>query len=374
MAPNRMDVRTLHFDAVLVDGHADTVSRMLDKGEDLSVRSASGHIDLPRMFEGGLDAQFFAAFVEPKYVAERGCVRRVLDMLDTLKRFCAANPDRIGIARSAADVRRLNAAGRKSCILSIEGGHAIEDDLHVLRMFAELGVRSMTLTWNNSNGWADGCGEEPKNGGLTSFGREVVREMQRIGVLVDISHVHEQTFWAALECARRPVIASHSCAKAICGHRRNLDDEQLRAVARNGGVVCICYYPAFVSEAFRLRTREIHEAQEAELARLGQAGASQEEIAAARERHGALERTIPRPPLLQVLDHIEHAVRVAGPDHVGLGSDFDGVSSLPEGLEDAAALPRITEGLAARGFGEADLRKILGENVLRVMERCIDGL
>jgi membrane dipeptidase len=368
------DARSLHFDSIVVDGHSDTVARIIDHGEDLAQRSDKAHVDLPKMFEGGLDAEFFAAFVAPRFVERSQCAMRVLHSLDALKRLCDDNPDRIGIARSAADVRRLNSEGKKSCILSIEGGHAIEDELSVLRMFAELGVRYMTLTWNNTNNWADACAAEPTHGGLTDFGREVVREMQKIGVIVDVSHAHEKTFWAVIETAIRPIMASHACARAICDHRRNLNDEQLKAVAKNNGVVCVCFYPGFASEEYRKASTGIHEKEEAETRKMREEGKSDEEISAVEKKWGDEERRIPRPKVAAIVDQIEYVARVAGIDHVGLGSDFDGVPALPDGLEDASKLPALTEELVRRGHGEVDVRKILGENVLRVMKQTIDDV
>jgi membrane dipeptidase len=365
-----MDARALHFDALVVDGHADTVSRALDDGQNLTERVPAAHIDVPSMFEGGLDAQFFAAFVHPKFLEGNRAVQRALDMIDALKRLCDASGGRLQVARTASDVERLNAAGRKSCILCIEGGHAIADDLGVLRAFHELGVRYLTLTWNNSNSWADGCGEEPRHGGLTPFGREVVKEMNRIGMIVDVSHVHEKTFWAALETTSRPVMASHSCARALCDHRRNLRDEQLRAVAGNGGVVGVNFYPAFVSEAYRRAVAPIH-AREAEALKNARGDA---EIDAIRRRADEEERTLPRPSIDDVVAHVERIVEVAGIDHVGLGADFDGVPTLPAGLEGCARLPALTARLAERGFDEEGIRKFLGGNMLRVMRAAIDDV
>jgi membrane dipeptidase len=366
-----MNTRDLHFDAIVVDGHSDTVSRILDYGEDLSKKTA-GHIDLPSMFDGGLDAQFFAAFVDPKFHEKHQSIKRVLDMVDTLKTFCAQNPDKIQVAFSAADVRRLNREGKKSCLLCIEGGHAIEDDLHVLRMFHELGVRYMTLTWNNTNNWADSCAETPRHNGLTTFGREVVREMNRLGMLVDISHVHEVTFWAALETTTKPIYASHSSCKNLCGHRRNLNDEQLRAVAKNGGVVCVNYYSAFIDEGFRAQARAISEEEDAEKRRARetlQGESLDKEIERLSNVFYEKENKLEPPPLKVLVDHLVHIRDVAGIDHVGLGSDFDGVPSLPKGMENCTKLPDLTQALADRGFSESDLRKILGENVLRVMDQ-----
>src|SRR4029079_11627192 len=236
----------LHMDAIVVDGHADTISRALDEGEDLGAETGRGHLDLPRMFRGGLDAQFLSCWVEPKYLHRKEAAKRAFRMIDAVKQWAAKYPDRLAIARTAADVRRAAAAAedarraaaaKKVCgILCIEGGHAIEEDLGLLRSFFELGVRYMTLTWNNSLSWAEAAREPGKVRGLTDFGREVVREMNRLGMLVDLSHVSENTFYDAIAVANTPVIASHSCARALCDHVRNLKDDQLKALARNGGV------------------------------------------------------------------------------------------------------------------------------------------
>lgn len=355
--------RDLHFESILVDAHADTIGRVVDRGEDLTRRTA-GHIDLPKMRAGGLDAQFFACWIEPKHVRERVCVRRTLDMIDALRGVEARARGAFAIARSAADIRRAAARGIPAGVACIEGGHAIENDLSALRMFAELGVRYMTLTWNNSTDWADACGERPRHGGLTKFGREVVREMNRTGVMVDLSHVHEVTFWAAIETTRRPVIVSHSCARALCDHRRNLWDPQMKAVARNGGVVCVNYYSGFVGAGFRERTIELDREFERDERRAHRDRAALNRV---HRRYDAALRRLPRPALSELLDQIDHLVRVAGPDHVGLGSDFDGVSSLPAGLDDCTRTPKVTEGLLRRGHSAKVVRKILGENVLRVM-------
>ncbi len=344
----------LHFDAIVVDGHADTIGRALDKGEDLS-RRTRGHIDLPKMRAGGLDAQFFACWIEPRHVKAGTCAKRTLQMIDAIRRVPG-----LTVAVSADDVRRAAAAGKPAAIPCIEGGHAIENDLGVMRTFAALGVRYMTLTWNNSTDWADACAERPRHNGLTKFGREVVREMNRTGVIVDISHVHQVTFWAALAATRRPVMASHSCARALCDHRRNLWDPQLRAVGRNRGVVCVNFYSSFISQSFKDASDPLWKARDRE-----QRG---RDLPGIHRKYERMEAKLPRPPLSVLLDHIDHIARIAGVDHVGLGSDFDGVSSLPVGVEDCSKLPAITRGLRARGWKPRDIRKVLGENVLRVMK------
>ncbi|MBI4203066.1 MAG: membrane dipeptidase [Chloroflexi bacterium] len=367
----------LHFSSLVVDCHSDSIERVVDKGEDLGVTTGKGHLDLPRMREGNLGAEFFACFVHPDLIPERRCLRRVVDMADAVKRLCDAYPQELELARTAADVRRIAGAGKRAAILCVEGGHAIEDSLAVLRTYHELGVRYMTLTWNNSNNWADGCLDPPLHHGLTEFGRQVVREMDRLGMMVDVSHVSEETFWDALQTSTRPVIASHSCAWELCQHPRNLKDEQLKAVAQKGGVVCASFVAPFLSQAFYEEAQALQEHHrweerylEADL--IGQP----ERLALARQELRAkheeqVHREMPPVYLSQVADHILHMVKVAGADHVGLGSDFDGTLVMPVGLEDCSKLPFLTEELLRRGLSAADVRKVLGENVLRLMADVI---
>ena len=371
--------RRLHAEAIVVDGHADTISRFLDDGEDLGVETNKGHIDLPRMARGGLDCQFMSCWVEPKYVERKQAALRALRMIDAVKRWIGAHPERIALARTAKDVRRAVAAGKVSGVLCIEGGHAIEDDLALLRVFHELGVRYMTLTWNNSTSWAHAARAAGPDTGLSAFGRDVVREMNRLGMLVDLSHVSEKTFYDALETSAVPVIASHSCARALCDHPRNPRDDQLRALARNGGVVGVNFYSGFLSQPFYDGKKRIDAEDEEARAAVreafrGDPARMDEELKKVSRAYDANEAAMARPPLDVLVGHIEHMVRVAGVDHVGLGSDFDGVTALPDGIDDCRDLPRLTERLLDRGFTEADVRKILGENFLRVMEASIDAV
>lgn len=367
----------LHMDAIVVDGHADTISRALDEGEDLGAETGKGHLDLPRMFRGGLDAQFMSCWVEPKYVQRKESAKRAFRMIDAVKQWAAKYPDKLAIARTAADVRRA-AAQKKVCgILCIEGGHAIEDDLGLLRSFFELGVRYMTLTWNNSLSWAEAARDPGKVKGLTDFGRDVVREMNRLGMLVDLSHVSENTFYDAVAVSNTPVIASHSCARALCDHVRNLKDDQLRALAKNGGVVGVNFYSGFLSQGFYDRKKGADAADDVERAK---AREKHKDDPAAMDRalkeisrsYDRSEAEMKRPPLDLLIEHIEHVITVAGIDHVGLGSDFDGVTALPEGVDDCSQLPNLTRRLLERGHSAGDVRKILGENFLRVMEQSID--
>ena len=367
----------LHYSSIIVDTHSDSIDRTVDHGEDLGRETVRGHMDLPRMKKGNLTASFFACFVDPKYISQGRSIQRVLDMADAVKQLCIQYPGEIEIARTADDVRRLASAGKRSAILCIEGGHAIEDDLAVLRQFHELGVRYMTLTWNNTNNWADGILAKPRHNGLTDFGRQVVREMNRLGMMVDISHVSVKTFWDALETTSKPVIASHSSAWALCQHPRNMNDDQLRAVAQNGGVVCVNFASYFISERYRqqlepLDRRKQEEAKELESRFAGNQGALEQAKKEMDSRYlEILRKEITLPKYTEIVDHIDHIIRVAGVDHVGLGSDFDGIRSIPEGMEDCTRLPWITEELVRRGYSDDEIRKVLGENVLRLMEEVI---
>jgi len=355
-------------DALFIDGHCDTAMHILERDFDLRVRNDKGHLDIPRMIEVGQDAQFFGCFIYPN---KNPCddVIKALDMLDGLHRT-AEKDQRFVITESADEVLSAKSAGKIACIPAIEGGSAIMEDLHLLRHFRRLGVRYMTLTWNNSNAVADAADPDqgkfsglPHRGGLTDFGRDVVREMNRIGMIVDLSHVHEDTFWGALETTSKPVLVSHSCCYAVNPHYRNITDEMMRTLAENGGVVGINYFSVLLSEDY---ARQSEKALNELLAKPGELTASCQE-GNEEEAGDSIWETLPRPDISILLDHIDHAVKVAGADHVGLGSDFDGVPSTPEGLNDVKDVVKIVAGLRDRGHGEKELRKILGENFLRVL-------
>ena len=368
--------RDLHYSSIVIDCHADTPDRIVDNGADVGRGGSLTHVDVPKMRQGGLDAVFFSAWIRPDLIPKKECILRVLQDLDSIKQLCKNYPDDFELATTASDVRRIVGGGKLAAILCIEGGHAIEDDLGVLRMFFELGVRYMTLTWSNNNNWADGCLDQPKHHGLTPFGVEVVKEMNRLGMMVDISHVSEETFWDAIKASSKPVIASHSSARSICDHRRNLRDEQIKAVAEGGGVVCVTFVPAFISEECRIANDKLMEQHRLEEKSLEEKLAGDEEALdrskkELRAKYDELVSKVPVPDLGVVADHIEHMIRVAGPDHVGFGSDFDGVVSLPVGMEDCSKLPALTEELLRRGQSEDTVRKVLGENLLRVMEEVI---
>ncbi len=360
----------LHREAIVVDTHSDVTSRMLDEGFDIGRRATDGHMDIPRMKEGGIDAQFFAIYVAARYAREGGAARRALDMIDVVYRALERYPNDLELALSADDIRRIARAGKIAVLMGIEGGHAIEDSLGALRMFYRLGVRYMTLTHTNTNNWADSSGDAPRHNGLTEFGRQVVREMNRLGMLVDISHVSDKTFYDVLETTRAPVIASHSSARALTNIPRNMSDEMLRALARNGGVVMVNFGSWFVDQNYADAVAQRRERLGPQLDAL-RARYANDPLRLREETERLLrEHPIPRPPLSRLIDHIDHIVKVAGIDHVGLGSDFDGVDSLPEGLDDCSKLPLITYELLKRGYSERDIKKILGENFLRVFARA----
>ncbi|MFL5576155.1 MAG: dipeptidase [Gemmatimonadaceae bacterium] len=374
----------LYREAIVVDAHNDLPSRVLDDGYDPDVRHAagfgpdSGHTDLPRLLESGVTAQFMAAWVDAPY-ARRGAgasFARALELIDVVHAFVARHPGVLRLATTAAEVRRAKAEGRVAILIGVEGGHAIECSLDNLRELYRRGARYLTLTWNNGNEWAGssiGVGGT-RTGGLTPFGREVVREMNRLGMLVDLSHASDATFDDAVAASAEPVVATHSCARALNDHPRNLTDAQLRAVAGTGGVVGINFYARFLDPAYLAAAPALDAAlarvrRDAE-ARPG-ATASSVRAAVARARDEGAAR-IPPTPLSLLVDHVVHVATVAGVDHVALGSDFDGLSALPEGMEDVTRLPRLADALLGRGLAADEVTKVLGGNFLRVMERVLD--
>jgi membrane dipeptidase len=366
----------IHNSAIVVDTHADTPQRFLDGNFDIGSSDPNDpvQITLDKARAGNLGAEFFSIWVEPA-TNQGHFAQKTLDLIDSVYEQAARHPDRMMMAFSAADIERAHKAHKLAALLGIEGGHSMENDIHLLRDFYRLGVRYMTLSWSNTNEWADSSGDitdakVQHHNGLTDFGKQVVVEMNRLGMMVDISHVADKTFWDAIATTKAPVIASHSSARALVNHPRNMTDEMLRAVAKNGGVVQVNFFAGFddvkFSEASQAQAKDRNAAVEAAFARKRAAGETitfLDEDQVEREWMGK----IPRPPLSSMIDHIDHIAKVAGVDHVGLGSDFDGVSgATPAGLDSAADLPRITQALLDRGYSADDIRKILGENLLRV--------
>ena len=372
--------RQIHESALIVDTHADTPQRFLDENFDIGSTDPKdhGHISLDKARAGNLGAEFFSIWVEPE-TNQGHFARHTLDLIDSLYEQAARHPDRMMMAFSTDDIERAHKQKKLAALMGIEGGHSIENDIHVLRDFYRLGVRYMTLSWSNTNEWADSSRDinNPKiehHNGLSDFGKQVVLEMNRLGMLVDISHVADKTFYDTIAVTKAPVIASHSSARALSNHPRNMTDDMLRAVAKNGGVVQVNFYNAFLDEDYR----KAAEAQAKD--RDAAVKAFNDEMKAAGKTvtyldNDRIEREwaakIPRPPFKSLIDHIDHIAKVAGVDHVGLGSDFDGVSgATPQGIDSAADLPKITQALLDRGYGADDIRKILGGNLMRVFREA----
>jgi len=343
------EVQGVHRSALLVDTHNDVTSFTVE-GFDIGSTGPKHHTDLPRLKEGGVGAVFFAAYVGPEYAASRTSAIRALQMIDTIRTDIVGRyPNDFVLAQSADEIEEAYQRGRIAALIGIEGGHAIEDSLRLLRNFYALGVRYMTLTHTNTNNWADSSGDLGKPGikhhnGLTDFGKQVVVEMNRLGMMVDVSHVSDKTFWDALETSRAPVFASHSSCRAICNVARNMTDEMIVAMTKKGGVVQINLYSAFLSQ------------KSADADRLAKAGTSGEDRAA-----------LPPAGLEDAVAHINHVVKIAGIDAVGIGSDFDGIKSVPAGLEDVSRFPNLTRALLEEGYSASDIRKIYGGNTLRLM-------
>ena len=356
----------VYREAIVVDVHNDMPSKMIDDGYNPDVRHSpgfdktQGETDLPRLIESGITGVFLSAYVDPEKWTFRTpdqSWKQVQVYLDSIHAFARRHPDKLTLATTAGEVRFAKQNGKIAVLIGVEGGHSIENSIPNLRELARRGVRYMTLTWNNGTEWAGAAAglNGTRSGGLTERGREIVREMNRLGILVDISHVSDSTFFDAVAASAYPVIASHSSARALNGHRRNMSDAQLRAVARNGGVVNVNFYSAFVDPVFLQKSDSIASTVQ------GQANID------------AAVRALPRPPLSILLDHFEHIIKIAGVDHVGLGSDFDGVGGLlPQGMDDVTRLPLIAQGLLDRGYSETDVKKVLGGNMIRVMELAID--
>lgn len=353
----------IHYQSIVFDGHIDTPSLMLDEGYSFGTkhRSTDAHVDLPRMFDGGLDAAFFSIYVAPPYGEGEAATQRAHTMMAEVKRQVALHADSVALAMSASQIRELTRTGKKAILLGLEGGHALAKSTKVLRALHEGGIRYVTLTHINTNGWADASQAPARWNGLNDLGRTLVHEMNRLGMVVDLAHVSDATFYDALEVSQAPVIVSHSSMRTLVPSVRNIDDDMLRALASNGGVVMINFFDAMVNPHLDADVMsEVHSRfPDNRLHNLWS------EVYVVKR-----ERELPGASLKDVIDHIDHAVRVAGIDHVGLGSDFDGVFDLPSDLQDVTRLPWITYGLLQRGYSEESIYKILGGNALRVLDEA----
>jgi membrane dipeptidase len=361
--------RKLHFSSIVVDTHDDTTQRFLDGKFDLGARSTTGSIDIPRMREGNLSAIFFSIWM-PSKVTGPEAVDRALVQIDAVREQVRKHPNDLVLATTAAEIREARKQGKIAALMGVEGGHMINSDLAVLRAYTALGVRYMTLTHSGNDEWADSSTDKAVHNGLTEFGKDVVREMNRLGMMVDISHVSDKTFYDALEVSKAPLIASHSSCRAICDARRNMTDPMIKDLAAKGGVIQINYHVGFLSQEFlnaEVANPELNKGIAAEVTqRCGDNEGCQLIEGDRITREYVEQGKLPRVDYTKIIEHIDHAVKVAGVDHVGLGSDFDG-ANMPYGMEDATKLPAITEALLKKGYSESDVKKILGENTLRVM-------
>ena len=383
VTPDELSVRArkLHFSSLVIDTHADTTQRFLggnfaadgsfrsDLKFDFAARDARGSVDIPRMREGGLGAIFFSIWI-PSKIKGPIAVKRALEQIAAVHEQVRLHPADLAFATTASEIRAAHQQGKIAALIGVEGGHMINSDLGVLREFAAQGARYMTLTHSGNTEWADASGVAPAHHGLTPFGREVIHEMNRLGMMVDISHVSDKTFRDVLAISEAPLIASHSSCRAICDAPRNMSDAMIQALAAKRGVIEINYHVAFLSQEFRdaeRRDPQINKSIEADVHRLCGEHEACELIEGDRITREFVERgKLPRVDWSKIIEHIDHAVKLVGAEHVGLGSDFDG-ANMPYGMEDAGQLPKITEALLHRGYSEDDVRKILGENTLRLM-------
>jgi membrane dipeptidase len=362
----------LHFSSIVLDTHDDTTQRFFTKDFDIGKQNPDGHVDIPRMREGGMNAIFFSIWIDGR-ITGAPAVQKALDQIDAVRENVRKYSKDMVLARTAEDVRRAHAQGKIAALMGVEGGHMIGNDIRVLRIFADLGVRYMTLTHFYNDEWADSSTDKPAHNGLTDFGKEVVREMNRQGILVDISHVSDKTFYDALAISKAPLIASHSSCRALCNHARDMTDDMIKALAAKGGVIQINYEKSFIDQAYKDAYDKEAGGVVGHLSALTK-NCNNDEACISREmaklqQKLTAEGKLPHVSWERIVDHIDHAVKLVGSDHVGLGSDFDG-ADMPEGMEDCSKLPKITEALLRKGYSDSDIRKILGENTLRVMEQA----
>jgi membrane dipeptidase len=364
--------KKFHFNSIVVDTHNDLLTTAIDKGliidQDLSGKT---HSDLDRFKKGGVDVQLFSVWCDGLKEHPYAWANREMDTLDAVAK---RNPDKIIKVGSSAELIQVVKEKKLAAMFGVEGGHMIENNLNNLDNFYKRGVRYMTLTWNNSTDWATSALDETtkadslKHKGLTDFGKQVVKRMNDLGMLVDLSHVGEQTFWDAISITTKPVLVSHSCVYSLCPHRRNLKDDQIKAVGKNGGVIHLNFYSGFVDSSFERRTEIFNNDHKAERDSLLKQNPEPYFADVFLFEKYPEEVKALRPPLSMLLDHLDYIVKLTGVDHVGLGSDFDGINSAPQQLDDVTNMPLITKELLKRGYSKKDIRKILGENFLRLFE------
>jgi membrane dipeptidase len=358
-------------DILILDTHIDTPWHIVDEGYDVGVEHHYYETDIPRLRRGRVGAVFFGAPAQPQDQPPHLWVERTLDLIDAVHEAARLYPKDLEVAYTSDDIRRIHRQGKIAALLSVEGGHQIVDDLRILRDYYRLGVRYMTLTHFRNNNWADSGTDRAVHNGLSRFGREVVAEMNRLGMMLDISHVSDKTFYDAVEVSRSPVIASHSSVRALCDIPRNMNDDMLRALAKNGGVIFINFSVAYLDPKANQAFVGYRDQRDRDIADLmiQQAG-NPKKFELKRAIQQRYRRMLPPVDYKMVLRHIDHVAKLVGPDHVGLGSDFDGISGMvPQGLEDVSKFPVLVRGLIESGYTDADIRKIMGDNLLRVMKR-----
>src|SRR6266705_2465094 len=363
--------KKLHFSSIVLDTHDDTTQRFFSTDFDIAKRNADGSIDIPRMREGGMNAIFFSIWIDGRIMGPPA-VQKALDQIDAVHENVRRNSKDMAFCRTADDVRRAHAQGKIAALMGVEGGHMIGNDIRIVRIFSDLGVRYMTLSHFYNDEWADSSTDKPAHNGLTDYGKEIVRKMNRQGIMVDISHVSDKTFYDALEISKAPLIASHSSCRALCNHVRDMSDDMIKALAAKGGVIQINYERSFIDQAYKDASEKLSGGVVAAFDQLKKECGDDQECfgrkMAEQEKRATAEGKLPHVSWERIVDHIDHAVKLVGADHVGLGSDFDG-ATMPDGMEDASKLPKITEALMRKGYSDGDIRKILGGNLLRVMEQ-----
>src|SRR5437764_8273527 len=361
----------LHFSSIVLDTHDDTTQRFFSKDFDIAKRNADGSIDIPRMREGGMNAIFFSIWIDGRTMGPPA-IQKALDQIDMVHESVNKNSKDMMFCRTADDVRRAHAQGKIAALIGVEGGHMIGNDIRMVRIFGDLGVRYMTLSHFYNDEWADSSTDKPAHNGLTDYGKDIVSEMNRQGIMVDISHVSDKTFYNALEVSKAPLIASHSSCRALCNHPRDMSDDMIKALASKGGVIQINYEMSFIDQPYKDASDKLSGGVVALFDKLkkecGEDEACLEKKMTEMQKQAVAEGKLPHVSWERIIDHIDHAVKLVGADHVGLGSDFDG-ASMPDGMEDASKLPKITEALMRKGYSDTDIRKILGGNLLRVMEQ-----
>src|ERR1051325_2573665 len=376
-SPVATDSLSIHRRAIIVDMHADTVQRVIDENVDINQQLSDGHLDAVRAKEGGLDAQFFSIWVEPQLFGGGGAsaMKRADVQIEAIRNLSVKHPETWELATTADDVRRASADGKIAALMGLEGGYAIDERIENVQRYYDMGVRYMSPAWSVSTSWAGSSGDSVgETRGLNNFGKQVVREMNRLGMMVDVSHVSDKTFWDIVNTSTKPVVATHSGCRAIANVPRNLTDDMIVALTKTGGVVNVIFYPEHIEPGWSEKKKKV----DAEIAPLverasaeEQGNVAQNKLARDRVRSQEYLKRLPPVSVSRIVDHIDHIVKLVGIDHVGIGSDFDGVQAVPADMTSVADLPNLTKELLKRGYSESDVDKILGGNMLRVMKEVI---